>query len=158
MLRRHKKKGAIALIAVALILILVSTACGGGSGTSPLSPFQVLNNTVASVSTKVNKATSDLITANTGIAQLRTDLDAIVAGLPDVIDYPGNITALQTQIASLKASDNATQMAIDTVAGKVATMKVNIATMQLLVDAIMDNFDTLSFRLDTIETALNLSP
>ena len=159
MLRRFWKKGLVALILViALVFMLVSMACGGGSGKTVLSPFQVLNNTVQSVKTIANKATSDLITANTGITQLRADLDAVVAGLPDVVDYQGNITSLQIQVNSLKATDNATQMAIDTVAGKVATMKVNLATMQLYVDAINDNFDTLSLRLDTIETALNLSP
>jgi len=160
MLRKHWKKGLFALVAiVALIFILTSMACGGGgSGTPSLSPFQVLNNTVASHTTKINKATSDIVTINTGVVQLRTDLEAGLAGITNVPNFTSNITSLNAQIASIKATDNATQMAIDTVAGKVETVKTNVAAMQLLVDAIMDNFNTLSYRLDLIETSLNMSP
>jgi len=159
-MRKHWKKGLIALVlVVALIFILSSMACGGGEATAPkLSPFQVLNNTVKSHTTKITKATSDIITLNTGVAQLRTDLEAGLAGIVNAPDLTANITSLQTQIASLRASDNATQLQIDTVAGKVETAKTNIAAMQLLVDAIMDNFNTLSYRLDLIETSLNMSP
>ena len=159
MLRRYWKKGLIALVlVVALIFILTSMACGSGGGATVLSPFQVLNNTVASHTTKINKATSDIITINTGVAQLRTDLEAGLAGITNVPNFTSNITALNAQIASIKATDNATQMAIDTVAGKVETVKTNVATMQLLVDAVMDNFNTFSYRLDLIETSLNMSP
>ena len=158
MLRKHKK-GLIALVmVVALIFILVFMACGGGGGKTVLSPFQVLNNTVASHTTKINTNTNSFITVNGAIATLRTDLEAGLAGITNVPNFTANITALNAQVAGLKASDNATQMAIDTVAGKVDTVKINVATMQLLVDAIMDNFNTLSYRLDLIETSLNMSP
>ena len=159
MLRKYWKKGLIALVlVVALVFILTSMACGSGGGKTVLSPFQVLNNTVASHTTKITKATSDIVTINTGVAQLRTDLEAGLAGIVNAPDLTANITSLQTQIASLRASDNATQLQIDIVAGKVETAKTNIAAMQLLVDAIMDNFNTLSYRLDLIETSLNLTP
>ena len=159
MLRKYWKRGLFALIAiVALIFILTSMACGSGGGATVLSPFQVLNNTVASHTTKINKATSDIVTINTGVVQLRTDLEAGLAGITNVPNFTSNITSLNAQIASIKATDNATQMAIDTVAGKVETVKTNVAAMQLLVDAIMDNFNTLSYRLDLIETSLNMSP
>ena len=159
MLRKRWMKGLIALfMVVALIFILTSMACGSGGGKTVLSPFQVLNNTVASHTTKINKATSDIVTINTGVVQLRTDLEAGLAGITNVPNFTANITALNTQVASLKATDNATQMAIDTVAGKVETVKTNVATMQLLIDAVMDNFNTLSYRLDLIETSLNMSP
>ena len=159
MLWKYWKRGLFALIAiVALIFILTSMACGSGGGKTVLSPFQVLNNTVASHTTKINKATSDIVTINTGVVQLRTDLEAGLAGITNVPNFTSNITSLNAQIASIKATDNATQMAIDTVAGKVETVKINVATMQLLVDAVMDNFNTLSYRLDLIETALNLTP
>ena len=158
-MRRYWKKGLITLVlVVALIFILTSMACGSGGGTPTLSPFQVLNNTVASHTTKITKATSDIVTINTGVAQLRTDLEAGLAGIINVPNFTSNITSLNAQIAGLKATDNATQMAIDTVAGKVETVKINVATMQLLVDAVMDNFNTLSYRLDLIETSLNMSP
>ena len=159
MLRRYWKKGLFALVAiVALIFILTSMACGSGGGTPTLSPFQVLNNTVASHTTKINTNTNGLITVNGAIVTLRTDLEAGLAGITNVPNFTSNITSLKAQIASIKASDNATQMAIDTVAGKVETVKINVATMQLLVDAVMDNFNTLSYKLDLIETSLNMSP
>ena len=159
-MRRYWKKGLIALVlVVALIFILTSMACGGGgSGTPSLSPFQVLNNTVASHTTKINTNTNSFITVNGAIATLRTDLEAGLAGITNVPNFTSNITSLNAQVAGLKASDNATQLQIDTVAGKVETVKINVATMQLLVDAIMDNFNTLSYRLDLIETSLNMSP
>jgi len=158
-MRRYWKKGLIALVlVVALIFILTSMACGSGGGTPTLSPFQVLNNTVASHTTKITKATSDITTLNTGVAQLRTDLEAGLAGIINAPNLTANITSLNAQIAGIKATNNATQMAIDTVTGKVETVKTNVAAMQLLVDAIMDNFNTLSYRLDLIETSLNMSP
>jgi cell shape-determining protein MreC len=158
-MRRYWKKGLIALVlVVALIFILTSMACGSGGGATVLSPFQVLNNTVASHTTKINANTNSFTTVNLAIATLRTDLETGLAGIINVPNFTSNITSLNAQIASLKASDNATQMAIDTVAGKVETVKTNVATMQLLVDAMMDNFNTLSYRLDLIETSLNMSP
>ena len=158
-MRRYWKKGLFALVAiVALIFILTSMACGSGGGATVLSPFQVLNNTVASHTTKITKATSDIVTLNTGVAQLRTDLEAGLAGITNAPNLTADITALNAEVTGLKATDNATQMAIDTVAGKVETVKTNVATMQLLIDAIMDNFNTLSYRLDLIETSLNMSP
>ena len=158
MLRKRWMKGLIALVmVVALIFIMVFMACGGSS-TPKLSPFQVLNNTVASHTTKINTNTNSFTTVNLAIATLRTDLESGLTGITNAPDLTGNITSLQTQIAGLKATDNATQMAIDTVAGKVETVKTNVATMQLLIDAIMDNYNTLSYRLDLIETSLNMSP
>ena len=159
MLRKYWKKGLIALVlVVALVFILTSMACGSRGGKTVLSPFQVLNNTVASHTTKINTNTNSFITVNGAIATLRTDLEAGLAGITNVPNFTSNITSLKAQVAGLKATDNATQMAIDTVAGKVETVKINVATMQLLIDAVMDNFNTLSYRLDLIETSLNLTP
>jgi len=158
MLRKHKKGLIVLVMVVALIFILVFMACGGGGGKTVLSPFQVLNNTVASHTTKINTNTNSFTTVNGAIATLRTDLEAGLAGITNVPNFTSNITSLKAQVAGLKATDNATQMAIDTVAGKVDTMKTNLSAMQLLVDAIMDNFNTLSYRLDLIETSLNMSP
>ena len=159
MLRKYWKKGLFALVAiVALVFILSSMACGSGGGATVLSPFQVLNNTVASHTTKINTNTNSFTTVNLAIATLRTDLETGLAGITNVPNFTTNITALNAEVVGLKATDNATQLQIDTVLGKVATMKINVATMQLLVDAIMDNFNTLSYRLDLIETSLNMSP
>ena len=158
MFRKHKK-GLIALfMVVALVFIMVFMACGGEASTPKLSPFQVLNNTVASHTTKINANTNSFTTVNLAITTLRTDLESGLTGITNAPDLTGNITSLQTQVASLRASENATQMAIDTVAGKVETVKTNVATMQLLIDAVMDNYNTLSYRLDLIETSLNMSP
>ena len=68
-------KGFVALLLVtALIFIMVFMACGGSS-TPKLSPFQVLNNTVASHTTKINANTNSFTTVNLAIATLRTDLE-----------------------------------------------------------------------------------
>ena len=157
-MRRYWKKGLFALVAIVALIFILTMACGSGGGTPTLSPFQVLNNTVASHTTKINTNTNSFITVNGAIATLRTDLEAGLAGIINVPNFTANITALNIQVAGLKATDNATQMAIDTVAGKVETVKTNVATMQLLIDAVMDNFNTLSYRLDLIETSLNMSP
>jgi len=159
MLRKRWMKGLIALfMVVALVFIMVFMACGGEASTPKLSPFQVLNNTVASHTTKINANTNSFTTVNLAIATLRTDLESGLAGITNAPNLTANITSLQAQIAGIKASDNATQLQIDTVAGKVETAKTNIVAMQLLVDAIMDNFNTLSYRLDLIETSFNMSP
>lgn len=159
-MRKHWKKGLLALIAlVALIFALTSMGCavGGDGGEKPLSPFQALNQTVYVHAKKITKAQQDIVTLNTGVAQLRDDLDAVVADMPTPAPAV-NLSHVNARLTALENASSTYQIQIATLENQVDSMQTSIDNLWAFVNAISDNYNTVSYRLDVIETALNLSP